>query len=101
MQRVKELDSIRGLAALAIVVYHLWFPGSASSGLAVDLFFVLSGYLITTIILDNAHGGIPRHLLRPAVAADLADLLPQPAAVVLINGFLPSPGRPRTICPTT
>ena len=24
MQRVKDLDSIRGLASLAIVVYHLW-----------------------------------------------------------------------------
>ena len=54
MQRVKELDSIRGLAALAIVIYHLWFPAVAAFGLAVDLFFVLSGYLITTIILDNA-----------------------------------------------
>ena len=54
MQRVKELDSIRGLAALTIVIYHLWFPAVGVFGLAVDLFFVLSGYLITTIILDNA-----------------------------------------------
>ncbi len=52
MQRVKELDSIRGLAAVAIVIYHLWFPAIGVFGLAVDLFFVLSGYLITTIILD-------------------------------------------------
>ena len=25
MQRVKELDSIRGLAAVTIVIYHVWF----------------------------------------------------------------------------
>jgi peptidoglycan/LPS O-acetylase OafA/YrhL len=53
MRRVKELDSIRGLAALSILAYHLWFLNIALFGTAVDLFFVLSGYLITTIILDN------------------------------------------------
>ena len=53
MQRVKELDSIRGLAAIAIVVYHLWFIKITVLGAAVDLFFVLSGYLITSILLSN------------------------------------------------
>ena len=78
-KRVKELDSIRGLAALAIVIYHLWFPAVGVFGLAVDLFFVLSGYLITTIILDNAlTEGFLLLLLRTEVAADLAGLLPHP-----------------------
>jgi peptidoglycan/LPS O-acetylase OafA/YrhL len=54
MKRIKELDSIRGLAALVIVFYHLWFQNIGILGAAVDLFFVLSGYLITTIILANA-----------------------------------------------
>ncbi len=54
MQRIKELDSIRGLAALAIVVYHLWLPQVGLLGAAVDLFFVLSGFLITTILLTNS-----------------------------------------------
>ncbi len=54
MKRVKELDSIRGLAALVIVFYHLWFQNIGILGSAVDLFFVLSGYLITTIILANS-----------------------------------------------
>jgi peptidoglycan/LPS O-acetylase OafA/YrhL len=54
MHRVKELDSLRGLAALAIVIFHLWFDRLGILGSAVDLFFVLSGYLITTIILKNA-----------------------------------------------
>jgi peptidoglycan/LPS O-acetylase OafA/YrhL len=53
MKRIKELDSIRGLAALVIVFYHLWFQNIGILGAAVDLFFVLSGYLITTIILAN------------------------------------------------
>jgi peptidoglycan/LPS O-acetylase OafA/YrhL len=53
MRRICELDSLRGLAALAIVIYHFktsWLPFGWG---AVDLFFVLSGYLITTIILTN------------------------------------------------
>jgi len=53
MQRVKELDSIRGLAAIAVVLYHLWFIQVGLLGGAVDLFFVLSGYLITSILLSH------------------------------------------------
>ena len=53
--RVIELDSLRGLAALAVVIFHTnssWLPFGWA---AVDLFFVLSGCLITSIILR--HGG--------------------------------------------
>jgi peptidoglycan/LPS O-acetylase OafA/YrhL len=53
MHRVKELDSLRGLAALTIVLFHLWFQRYGILGSSVDLFFVLSGYLITKIILSN------------------------------------------------
>jgi peptidoglycan/LPS O-acetylase OafA/YrhL len=53
MRRLPELDGLRGLAALTIVAYHYrpqtFFFGWA----AVDLFFVLSGYLITSIILHH------------------------------------------------
>ncbi len=57
MQRVKELDSIRGLAALCIVLYHLWAAWIGVLGSAIDLFFVLSGYLITSIILSHPPSG--------------------------------------------
>lgn len=53
--RVLELDSLRGLACLAILVYHLMphrFPGGWAG---VDLFFILSGFLITSIILKSFH----------------------------------------------
>ncbi len=51
MRRIRELDALRGLAAVAILSYHLWFPGFGFLATAVDLFFVMSGFLITSIIL--------------------------------------------------
>lgn len=93
MQRVKELDSIRGLASVTIVIYHLWFPAVGVFGLAVDLFFVLSGYLITTIILDNAltEGFLFSFYVRRSLRIWPVYYLTL-AVVVLINGFLPTPG---------
>src|SRR3954466_11966508 len=53
MKRIKELDALRGLAALTIVLFHV-YPHQVFMGWsAVDLFFVLSGYLITSIIINN------------------------------------------------
>jgi peptidoglycan/LPS O-acetylase OafA/YrhL len=54
MVRNVELDAIRGIAALVIVWFHLWWMDRFLPGTAVDCFFVLSGYLITSIILKHA-----------------------------------------------
>jgi peptidoglycan/LPS O-acetylase OafA/YrhL len=93
MQRVKELDSIRGLASVAIVVYHLWLINIALLGAAVDLFFVLSGYLITSILLS--HPPSERFLLAFYARRGLRiwpiyylSLL----ALVAINRWTPRPG---------
>lgn len=71
-QRLSQLDGIRGLAILLVLIWHYYCcqiipePQSALAyldrafGLAwsgVDLFFVLSGFLITGILLDNRHSG--------------------------------------------
>ena len=47
------LDGIRALAVAAVVVYHLGAPWLRGGFLGVDVFFVLSGYLITTLVLDE------------------------------------------------
>ena len=57
MRRVAELDGLRGMAVLMILALHLGLsPTMPYLASAVDLFFVLSGYLITRIILDRPAG---------------------------------------------
>jgi peptidoglycan/LPS O-acetylase OafA/YrhL len=53
MRRIIELDAVRGMAALAILVFHLDNRLLPQGWLAVDLFMLLSGYLITSIVLKN------------------------------------------------
>ena len=49
-----SLDGLRAIAIAAVVLYHATdFTFPATGQLGVDLFFVLSGFLITTILLDE------------------------------------------------
>lgn len=52
-----DIDGLRALAVLAVVGFHL-FPHAVPGGFAgVDVFFVISGYLITRIIVEAADAG--------------------------------------------
>lgn len=47
------LDGIRALAALTVVAYHARIPGLPGGFFGVDVFFVLSGYLITRLLVHE------------------------------------------------
>jgi peptidoglycan/LPS O-acetylase OafA/YrhL/lysophospholipase L1-like esterase len=47
------LDGLRALAVLAVIFYHIGFPWASGGFLGVCVFFVLSGYLITDLIMDE------------------------------------------------
>jgi peptidoglycan/LPS O-acetylase OafA/YrhL len=49
-----EVDGIRAVAVLGVIVFHLGFAWLPSGYLGVDVFFVISGYLITSLILTQA-----------------------------------------------
>jgi peptidoglycan/LPS O-acetylase OafA/YrhL len=53
-QHLPGLDGLRAVAVLAVVAYHLGFSWARGGFLGVDLFFVLSGFLITSLLLDES-----------------------------------------------
>jgi peptidoglycan/LPS O-acetylase OafA/YrhL len=83
-----ELDGIRGLAILLVLAQHINLPSSTLAGLVgVNLFFVLSGYLITSLLVseqDN-RGSIN---LRRFYERRIRRLVPALVAVLLATGAL-------------
>jgi peptidoglycan/LPS O-acetylase OafA/YrhL len=52
----KEIDGLRALAVLAVVAFHAQIAPFSGGFVGVDIFFVISGYLITQVILKDADG---------------------------------------------
>ncbi len=52
-RHLPALDGLRALAVLAVLCYHLGFSWARGGYLGVDLFFVLSGFLITSLLLEE------------------------------------------------
>ena len=48
-----EIDGLRALAVLSVLFYHVGFELVSGGFLGVDIFFVISGYLITNILLTE------------------------------------------------
>ena len=53
MKYRSEIDGLRALAVLPVIFYHAGFDLFRGGFVGVDVFFVISGYLITSIIMEE------------------------------------------------
>ena len=96
--RHRALDGLRGLAVAAVVLYH-FAPGIMPGGfLGVDVFFVLSGFLITSLMLTEVSGD-GSISLRGFWSRRVRRLLPASLALIAVTVALawwlePSSARP-------
>ena len=72
---IPAIDGLRAVAVIAVMLYHLGFKWIPGGFLGVDLFFVISGYVITRLLLDSIQrsGGLD---LRAFYMARIRRLLP-------------------------
>ena len=72
---IPAIDGLRAVAVIAVMLYHLGFDWIPGGFLGVDLFFVISGYVITRLLLDSIQrsGGLD---LRAFYVARIRRLLP-------------------------
>jgi peptidoglycan/LPS O-acetylase OafA/YrhL len=57
MEYRREIDGLRALAILPVIFFHAGFAIFSGGYVGVDIFFVISGYLITAIIIDEMDKG--------------------------------------------
>jgi peptidoglycan/LPS O-acetylase OafA/YrhL len=83
---IPAIDGLRAVAVIAVMLYHLGVPWIPGGFLGVDLFFVISGYVITRLLLDSIQrsGGLD---LRAFYKSRLRRLLP-PLVFMIITTTL-------------
>lgn len=84
LRRVPGLDGLRGLAVLAVIIYHFFGDALPGGYLGVDVFFVLSGFLITSLLVRE-HGANGRIDLKDFWVRRARRILPA-ALFVLVMG---------------
>lgn len=84
MVRRPEIDGLRALAVLSVVLFHSGLDGFEGGFVGVDVFFVISGYLITTVIMRDLEKGSfsLQFFFRAPDKADLAGVVPRDGRVL-------------------
>ena len=52
-----EIDGLRAIAVIPVILFHAGFETFSGGLIGVDVFFVISGYLITSIMLSEMDEG--------------------------------------------
>ncbi len=83
---IPAIDGLRGVAVVAVMLYHLGFSWIPGGFLGVDLFFVIFGYVITRLLLDSIarSGGLD---LRAFYKARIRRLFPPLVFMILVTSI--------------
>ena len=89
-----DIEGLRGIAVLLVVLYHCQVPGFSGGYIGVDIFFTISGYLITTLLVKEvtsagriSYGHFFARRARRLLPAALLIVI----AVLIIGRFVYSP----------
>jgi peptidoglycan/LPS O-acetylase OafA/YrhL len=87
----RDIDGLRAIAVVSVVLFHAGTPGFGGGFLGVDVFFVISGYLITQMLTGAQPAGIAafyeRRVRRIAPALIAVLLACSAAALVLLSPY--------------
>ena len=83
---IPAIDGLRAIAVISVMLYHLGFSWIPGGFLGVDLFFVISGYVITRLLLDSIQrsGGLD---LRGFYVGRIRRLLPPLIFMLVITAI--------------
>jgi len=93
---IPAIDGLRAVAVIAVMLYHLGFTWIPGGFLGVDLFFVISGYVITRLLLDSIQrsGGLD---LRAFYKARIRRLFPPLVFMIFVTMIYISIWAPETM----
>ena len=78
-----DIDGLRAIAVVAVILFHAEIPGFSGGYVGVDVFYVISGYLITQLLVGSTEGR-PRVRLADFYMRRARRILPALFAMILI-----------------
>ena len=93
---IPAIDGLRAVAVIVVMLYHLGFDWIPGGFLGVDLFFVISGYVITRLLLDSIQrsGGLD---LKAFYIARVRRLLPPLLFMIILTTIFVGAWAPDTM----
>ncbi len=84
MQHRRDIEGLRAIAVLIVVAYHAGIPGWGGGFIGVDVFFVISGFLITSLLIKERESD-GRIALLTFYARRIRRLLPISSVVAVVS----------------